>query len=294
LEPPNKEEHIFDGWYIDLNYSIGINSISSGSVGDLVVYAKWIAFYKVNFIITTDGINPAKDVDIIINNEQKLQSDISGLADTIFLDGSYFEYTIEIEGIVIDSGSVSVSGSDVTINIEIVDCFVRWYDVIFCDNGKGLWTDFEWYKENSKISDEQFFHNSGGIENGKYKLKLTSINGIVYTWEKEFNSNTFWGNEFKTNNFRENGSTSEISELIAFPIPVLKNNNLNIHTPDNINLQNSKILIYDIKGKLIKTINNPLHINEVYIDNNFSTGKYQLILIDDKNNRNAIVNFIVH
>jgi hypothetical protein len=66
----------------------GLPQFLQGETVDVVIYAKWIEIFKVSFIITTDGINPARDVDIIINNTHKLKSDISGLADTLLVDGS--------------------------------------------------------------------------------------------------------------------------------------------------------------------------------------------------------------
>jgi uncharacterized repeat protein (TIGR02543 family) len=275
---------LFDGWITSSIYSDSISSIPKGSVGDITIYAKWLEIFDVNFIITTDGINPARDIDIVINNSQKLKSDNLGLADTLMPDGSFLDYSIEINGIVIDDGSVTVSGSDVTIRVEIIDCYLRWNDVIFCDNGKGLWTAFVWDKDNIRISDEQFFHNPGGIKGGKYKLLVTSVAGVEYIWEKEYKTNESWQKESKT----------EIFEVKVFPNPVLRGSNLNIVLSENINLQTSCIFIYGVNGTLITTINNPLYMNEIIIDGKFSSGLFHVVLSDDKNKRRSVINFIVN
>ena len=43
-------------------------------------------------------INKEGRVDIVINNSQKLRSDEMGTADTLVLDGSVFNYSVEIDG----------------------------------------------------------------------------------------------------------------------------------------------------------------------------------------------------
>jgi uncharacterized repeat protein (TIGR02543 family) len=284
LQKPDRAGFIFNGWYSKSNYSDAIGFIPKGSVGDITVYAKWIEIFDVNFIITTDGVNPARDIDIVINKSQKLKSDFFGKADTLMPDGSSLKYSIEISGIVITDSSVTVSGSDVTIRVEIVDCYMRWYDVLFCDNGKGLWTDFAWNKDNTRVSDEQFFHNPGGIKGGKYSLVVTSVAGVDYIWEKEYKTNESWKEESK----------SEILELNVFPSPVQRSGNLHIVLSENVNLQTCSIFIYGANGALIKTINNPLYMNEINIDSKFSSGQYHVVLLDEKNKRRTVQDFIVY
>ena len=283
LENPDKIGFIFDGWFTNSLYSDNVGSIPEGSAGDLTIYAKWIEIFKVNFIITTEGTNPAKDIDIVIDKTQKLKSDIFGLADTLMSDGSSLAYTIELNDIVIADGFVTVSGSDVTVKIEIMDCYMRWYDVLFCDNGKGLWTDFIWYKDNITISNEQFFHNPGGIEKGTYKLMVKSVAGVEYIWEKQYNTDNSWVKENKTDKF----------ELNIFPNPVARNSNLNVQLSEGINLPYSKIFIYDINGVLIQKINNLLYKNKIEIEYQFSSGIYYLVLLDDKSKQRAVKEFIV-
>jgi len=281
---PDKQGFIFDGWFINSNYSDSIRSIPKGNIGDITIYAKWIEIFDVNFIITTDGINPARDIDIVINKLGKLSSDILGLADTLMPDGSTFDYSIELNGIVIDKGLVSVSGSDVTIRAEIVDCYLRWYDVIFCDNGKGLWSDFIWYKDNNRVSEEQFFHNPGGIKAGEYSLYVKSIAGVEYIWKKEYKSNETW----------EQTAESYQSEITVFPNPINRGSNLNILLSENTNQQSSYIIIINVNGALIQTIKNPMYMNEINIDSKFSSGVYHVILIDDKNKWRTVKDFIVN
>jgi uncharacterized repeat protein (TIGR02543 family) len=284
FENPDKSKFIFDGWFTNANFTESINSIPKGSLGNKTVYARWLEIFKVNFIITTDSINPARDIDIVIDDNQNLHSDILGLADTLMADGSSLVYSIEINGIVIDNGFVTISGSDVTVKVEIVDCYLRWHDVLFCDNGKGLWTDFTWYKDNVKVSEEQFFHNPGGIQSGKYKLSATSVAGVEYIWEKDFKKIQFGNQDNNTTKF----------ELNVFPVPVSRNKNLNISLSETINLQTCKIFIYGFNGTLIQTINNPLYMNEINIDSKFSSGLYQVILNDDKNKQRDVKVFVVN
>ncbi|MBK6284933.1 MAG: leucine-rich repeat protein [Draconibacterium sp.] len=272
LESPDKTGFIFDGWFTNSSNSDSISSIPKGSAGDKTVYAKWIEIFKVQFVITTEGTNPASDIDIVIDNSQKIRSDVYGLADTLLSDGSSLTYSVELNDIVIDSGIVNVSGSDVIVKVEIVDCYIRWNDVLFCDNGKGLWTEFVWYKDDIQISNEQFFHNQGGIEIGKYKLKVKSVAGVDYIWEKQYNTGNSWVNE----------NESDIFELNIFPNPVARNSILNVHLSEGINLQYSKVYIYNINGVLIQKINNLLYMNEIEIDYQFSSGLYYLVVFDDR------------
>jgi uncharacterized repeat protein (TIGR02543 family) len=293
FENADKEDFVFKGWFWDENYSDSVTSLSTGNIGDIIIYAKWIQLFDVNFNITTDGVNPANNVEIVIGNSQNLLSDDLGKADTTVVDGSSMNYSVEINGVLIDDGSVTVEGSDVTVNVQIVDCYMRWYDVIFCDNGDGLWTEFKWYKDNELISEEQFFHNPGGIEDGTYTCKVTSINGVEYTWEGVYQNNNFIGNEYKAN--RKQGSSTESNsfELKVYPNPVNRGNTLKITLSESFDLQSSKIYIYSINGSLVFTIEDPFYIEELNMENNFSSGKYYLVLIDSKNNIKKIEQFIV-
>ena len=284
LQNPDKPGFIFDGWFTKPDYSGSISIIPSGSLGDLTLYAKWIELFKVNFVVTTDGKNPARDIDIVINKTSKLITDLSGLSDTIMPDGSSFNYSIEINGIVIDDGAITISGNDVTISAEIVNCYIRWYDVLFCDNGKGLWTGFVWSSEGIQISNNQFYHHPGEIEEGKYRLLITSAAGIEYVWEKELREIKFW----------EQDDNSPKFEVNLYPVPVSHHNKLHICLSEEINLQTCKIFIYSFNGSLIKTINNPLYMNEINIDSKFSSGLYHVILNDEKNKKRDVKVFIVN
>jgi uncharacterized repeat protein (TIGR02543 family) len=284
LNNPDKPGFIFNGWFADVNFNMEMRFIPAGSLGDIKLYAKWTELFTVNFEITTDGKNPARAVEIAINKTFTMKTDLSGLADTIVPDGSYLQYSVEINGIVIDSGFVTVSGSDVTITSEIVDCYIRWYDVLFCDNGKGLWTGFAWQTEGNQLSKEQFYHQPVGIEERKYTLFLTSVAGVEYVWEKDFKEIKFWDQDDKTSEF----------ELSLYPVPVAHENKLNICLSEEINLQTCKIFIYSFSGALIKIINNPLYMNEINIDSNFSSGLYHVILNDEKNKKRDVKIFIVN
>ena len=48
LENPTKTDDLFDGWYLEPDFKTEITEISSGSVGDLTLYAKWCNLTKVN------------------------------------------------------------------------------------------------------------------------------------------------------------------------------------------------------------------------------------------------------
>ncbi|WP_319499683.1 leucine-rich repeat protein [uncultured Draconibacterium sp.] len=291
---PVREGFIFEGWYINAAYSEEITSLPQGSFGDTTIYANWIELFDINFIITTDGTNPAMAVDVVIDNMQYLISDEQGFVDTVVADGSSFNYSVEIAGIVITEGNVNVSGNDVTVEVEIVNCYMRWYDVIFCDNGKGIWTDFSWYSGGEKISSEPFFHNPGGIEDGNYKLVLTSAAGVEYTWEKDFVDGNFDGNVYISNQIKEREVGTEQVNVKVYPSPVQHAQDLKIVLSENSDLQNTYILIYDIRGSQILKIKDPFYINDILIDSNFSSGTFYVILIDKKNKRITTIDFIVN
>ena len=284
LQQPDNPGFIFDGWFTKPDYSESISIIPRGSLGDLTVYAKWIELFKVNFTITTDGINPARDIDVVIGDTTTLITDLAGLADTLMPDGSSINYSVEINGIIIDDGFVTISGSNVNIKVEIVDCYLRWYDVLFCDNRKGLWSGFVWSNENIEISNDQFYHHPGGIEEGKYRLLIISAAGVEYLWEKELKEIKFWEQDDKSPKF----------EVTLYPVPITHHNKLHICLSEEINLQTCKIFIYSSNGTLIKTINNPLYMNEIYVDSKFSSGLYHVVLNDDKNKHRDVKVFIVN
>jgi len=283
FESPSKSGATFVCWYSDKELTQKITGIPTGSMGNKTVFAKWIDVFSVNFIVTTDGINSAQEVDVVVNKTQKRKTDSYGFAHLMMPDGSSIEYSIEINGIIIKKGAAIVSGSDQTIRVEITDCYIRWYDVIFCDNGKGLWTDFIWYKDNAMISEEQFFHNPGGIKDGKYKLVITSVAGVKYIWEKEYKSAESWQKLDEANH----------SEMSIFPNPVTSDSNLNITILENTDLKNSNIIIYNNIGTLVKIINELKYMNEINVDANFSPGLYHVILRDDKNKRSIGKSLII-
>jgi hypothetical protein len=133
------------------------------------------------------------------------------------------------------------------------------------------------------VSKEQFFHNPGGIENGRYKLKVKSVAGVEYNWEKQYNTGNSWVVENKTDNF----------ELIIFPNPVARNSVLNVELSEGIDLQYSKVFIYNIKGDLIQEINNLLYVNIIEIDNQFSSGLYYIVVFDESCKKRVVKEFIV-
>ena len=285
---------IVDGWSSGPGMTERISTLTQGSIGDTTLYAKWIELFDVNFIITTDGTNAAKNVDVVINETFKMISDELGLADTIVPNGSSFNYTIEINGIIIEEGTVTVSGSDVRIEVEIVDCYMRWYDVIFCDNGPGLWTGFAWYSNGSMISAEQFFHNPGGIEDGTYKLLITSVAGIEYTWEKEFVNGNFEGNVYQSNGIQESKIASDTLDVKVYPCPIQRNQEMTVVLSENMDLQNTIILIFDVRGSQILKISDPFYINEILIDDNFSPGTYYVLITNKKNKETKVVDVIIN
>ena len=284
FEAPTRNGASFAGWYNDKEFTQKVSGIPTGSTGNKIVFAKWINIFSVNFIITTDGINPAREVGVVINNIEILKTDLNGLAGTLVLDGSSIKYSIEISGIVIDKSLITVSGSDITVRVQITNCYIRWYDVIFCDNGNGLWTHFAWYKDNIMISDEQFFHNPGGIKDGKYRLILTSVAGVEYTWETDYKATESW----------KSLTGSDPFEMAVFPNPVKRGGTLSITLSDNIDLQNSNIIIYNNIGTLIKAISNPQYMNEIDINAGFPSGLYHVVLRDDKNEISIVKNFIIN
>ncbi len=49
---PTKDGYNFEGWYTDAAFENAVAAIAKGSVGDMVLYAKWsekdMAVYKIN------------------------------------------------------------------------------------------------------------------------------------------------------------------------------------------------------------------------------------------------------
>lgn len=155
---------------------------------------------------------------------------------------------------------------------------------MFCDNSKGLWTEFEWVKDNTTVSGEQFFHNRGGIKTGTYKLMVTAVNGQKYTWEKSFGTDAPW------KNLKEPGN----SFMTLFPNPVPRGAAINISLSDLVNLETSVIYVFNVNGDLIKTIDKPFYMNTIIIGGSFSSGRYHLLLRDETNNLNEMKDLIVY
>ena len=54
---PTREGYVFEGWYLDKNYSTRIYNISSDFSGDVFLYAKWTKGFVVNVPITSSFIS---------------------------------------------------------------------------------------------------------------------------------------------------------------------------------------------------------------------------------------------
>ena len=227
----------------------------------LKLYAKWQSVFNLNFNITTDEVNPAKDVTIIVNNSDTLITDNNGFASIALPDQSTYEYIIEIDRKESSSGTGQIENSNVQINSSIVKAYMRWEDVIFCDNGLGIWSSFEWTKSGLMIGNEQFFHQPGGIKKGTYSLKVTTLSGKAYIWTKTFEDKKF--------------------SVSVYPNPVRPSENLHYDISTDSDIANYTLFIYNNSGTLVQKLNNLNSTNEVMMNQEFAPGIYRTVLTEN-------------
>ena len=257
LQSAFKEGYTFGGWFADENFTQPITSISSGSTGNKTFYAKWIILYLLSFEITTDGSTPAPGVSVIVDNSVTLVTDNNGQVQIYYEDGFQYSYIVELDNIEIKSGTGVVKSEDQLIKVEIVNVYMRWYDVIFCDNGHQLWTSFEWQKSGQNIGNEQFYHKEGGIENGQYSLIITSQSGKQYVWTKKYENNNF--------------------ALSFYPNPVLKSQELTIAINGFNEFDDCELLIYNSSGQVVHKTIHVGTLNHLQLNSALREGIYLMV-----------------
>jgi hypothetical protein len=100
------------------------------------------------------------------------------------------------------------------------------------------------------------------------------LHGVEYIWEKKYTADKF--------------------EAKVFPNPVPKNQHLKILLTETFNLPNTSISIFGTNGELIMKINNPSFMNEIHINNRFSTGLYHVVVVNPKDKMRIVKEFIVN
>jgi uncharacterized repeat protein (TIGR02543 family) len=258
LQEATRQGYSFEGWFNDENFTQPIVSIPAGSTGNKTFYAKWASSYLLTFEITTDGSTPAPSVSVIVNNADPLLTNNSGRVQLPCENDLQYTYRVELDNIEITSGTGTIQSADQLVKVEIVNAYMRWYDVIFCDNGLQLWTDFEWQKSGNPIGSEQFFHNEGGIESGQYSLMVTSLSGKQYVWTKNYENNLF--------------------SLSFFPNPVLKSQELTIDIKGIDDFNNCELLVYNSSGQIVHKNTQVGASNRVQLSSTIKEGIYLLVL----------------
>ncbi len=83
----------FDGWYFDEEFTLKADSISSGTQGDITLYAKWTRLtYAITYVLSDDsGIN----AETIVNNNPAYQD---GTSDIILTDPESEDKNFEFVG----------------------------------------------------------------------------------------------------------------------------------------------------------------------------------------------------
>jgi uncharacterized repeat protein (TIGR02543 family) len=258
LKAASKQGSAFKGWFTDKNLTKPITAIPIGNTGDLTFYAKWNLLYLVNLEITTDGSTPAPGISVIINNADPLVSDKNGKAKLYYENNLQYSYRLELDNIEITSGTGILQNADQVLKIEIVNAFMRWNDVIFCDNGTLLWKSFEWQKSGKTISNEQFYYKEGGIESGQYTLKVTSQSGKQYVWTKNYQNNLF--------------------SMSFYPNPVLKSQELTIEINGLDEPDDCELLIYNSLGQVVDKKTKVGTLNQLQLNSAISEGIYLMVL----------------
>lgn len=258
LQDATKQGYTFEGWFADEDFTQPVTSIPTGNTDNSILYAKWASVYLLSFEVTTDGLTPAPDVSVIVNNADALFTNNSGYVQLPCENELQYSYRVELDNIEITSGTGIIKGADQLVKVEIVNAYMRWYDVIFCDNGKQLWTAFEWQKSGNPIGSEQFFHNEGGIESGQYSLMVTSLSGKQYTWTKNYQNNLF--------------------SLSFYPNPVLKSQELTIEIKGFDDFHNCELMIYNASGQIVHKNTQVGASNRVQLSSTIKEGIYLLVL----------------
>lgn len=135
LPTPNKDGYIFEGWYLDSNFTTKLNSIIVGSTGDKTLYAKWkkieeqIIFYTVTYELN-GGVNSENAITTFTKDDEVL-----------LLDPTRIGYTFE--GWYLDSGfSTRITKINVGTNNNIT-VYAKWreneqieyYNITYILNG---------------------------------------------------------------------------------------------------------------------------------------------------------------
>lgn len=267
LQPAQRDGYLFGGWYSDNDFTQQATSIQAGSTGNVSLYAKWEQLYMLTFNITTDGTTPAQDVTVHVNQSETLLSGADGQAELQCHDNFDYTYKVELDNIEITSGEGIIESSGQVVDVAIVDAYMRWYDVLFCDNGKQLWSEFEWSGANNVISTEQFYHNEGGIESGQYWLNVTSQSGKQYTWTKYYENSQF--------------------KVAVYPNPVSKPGTVSVNIERAGQLGNCELRVYNFTGQMVKTIDKVSANNQIRFSGELPNGLYQVVLFENGRHRSS-------
>lgn len=261
LQVPSKQGYTFGGWFADENFTQPVTLIPVGSTGNMTFYAKWVSLYLLTFEITTDGSTPAPGVSVIINNADPLITNNNGNIQFPCENDFQFTYRVVLDNIEITSGTGTIQSADQLVTVEIVNAYMRWNDVIFCDNGLQLWTNFEWQKAGQTIGHEQFYHNVGGIETGQYTVIVTSQSGKQFSWTKSYQNNSF--------------------ALSFYPNPVFKSQELTIEIKGFDKFDDCELLIYNSSGQVVHKNTQVSGTNHVWLNSAIKEGIYLMVFTQE-------------
>lgn len=96
LKSLSRTGYTFGGWYLDSEYSTSISSISSTSMGDITLYAKWdVIYYKITY--NTSGYDEVRTCNIPVGNGDN-QTQYCAEDKITLLDGIVDDEFYEFEG----------------------------------------------------------------------------------------------------------------------------------------------------------------------------------------------------
>ncbi len=145
------------------------------------------------------------------------------------------------------------AATTISLPLEIilpVNARTKGAKMVLVDNSQKQFSSYQWYLNGSAISNatKQFFYSESGL-NGEYYCEVTTTNN------DKFNSNTL--------------SISQTKSVSIYPSPANAYQNISIRLTDNtIETNNAETThyIYNITGKLIKTITQAADLESLQID----------------------------
>ena len=101
LNDAAREHYIFDGWYTDTEYAERVTEIAPGTVGDLVLYAKWTPVeYIATFIDTMNGDSIVAEIPFTVETESIVNPEVPAHIGYV---GEWEEFELTPGGVTVNS-----------------------------------------------------------------------------------------------------------------------------------------------------------------------------------------------